>query len=149
MPVIPVAEARAELSAILRRFRSNPDSAPVVLGSHRKAEAVLIPAGQYHRLPATAIDLARLRALAPLIDRLATAAHVSDVRVFGSTARGEQTAGSDADLLVTPNAHATLFDIAQFEIDLEMLLGVPVSAVPATALDEGRDAAILRDAVAL
>ena len=42
-----------------------------------------------------------------------------------------------------------LFDTAQFEMDLELLLETPVSVTPITALGESRDAALLGESVAL
>lgn len=47
-------------------------------------------------------------------------------RVFGSVLRGEDNDGSDLDLLVDPLPGATLFDLGGLQIELEMLLGVPV-----------------------
>lgn len=153
MDVMPVAEARAGLSRLLADFRAQDDLGVVVIGSHRRPEAALVPYRQYLALSEhperPQADLARLRELKPVIERLAAASRLADVRVYGSVALGEQTAGSDVDLLVTPADDATLFDIAQFELDLELILGVPVSAVSARGLDAERDEAILRDAVAL
>ena len=149
--VIPVAEARAGLSAMLSTFRHDEAAEPVVIGAHRRPEAVLLPFEGYRRLAERGhgVTLEQLRRLAPLISRLADASHLTDVRVYGSVARGEQTVSSDVDLLATPVLPATLFDVAQFELDMEMLLGVPVSVVPATALDTKRDASVIREAIAL
>jgi len=151
MEVTTVADARAGLSRALAEFRRDGEATPVLIGSHRRAEAVLIPLEQYQRLTRAAdpIGLDRLRALASVIDRLARASHLSEVRVFGSVARGEQHTGSDVDLLVTADGATTLFDIAQFELDLEAILGVPVTAVTTASLDERRDAHILAEAIAL
>lgn len=151
MDVLPVAEARAGLSRLLADFRMNGDLEVVVIGSHRRPDAALVPYRRYQDLVRSGptVGLARLRELKPVIDRLASAAHLSDVRVFGSVARGEQTAGSDVDLLVDAGAEATLFDIAQFELDLELILGVPVSAIAAGGLDAVRDRGILEGAVPL
>lgn len=53
LAVTTVAHARAGLSGALRRFRAAPESAaPVILGSHRKAEAVLLPYERYEALTA-------------------------------------------------------------------------------------------------
>jgi DNA polymerase/3'-5' exonuclease PolX len=50
-PVIPSAEARDHLSGYLRRFREEGDQAdPVVFGSHRKAEGVILSYERYLRL---------------------------------------------------------------------------------------------------
>ncbi|WP_235282395.1 nucleotidyltransferase family protein [Microbacterium sp. SA39] len=97
----------------------------------------------------TTIGLDRLRAQRMLIERLAALSHLGDVQVYGSIARGDQNELSDVDLLVTPDADATLFDVAQFEIDMEALLGVPVSVMSAAALNSERDATILQEAVRL
>jgi len=47
-----------------------------------------------------------------------------DVRVFGSVARGEDTAESDVDLLVRFEKGATLLDQAGLSAELEQLLDV-------------------------
>lgn len=151
MDVTPIAEARASLSKLIDRLAADAASAPVVIGAHRRPEAVLVSLDQYRRMsaPAPVPTLDRLRELRRVIDRLAHAANLSDVRVFGSVARGDQRSDSDVDLLVTPQPGATLFDLAQFELDMEVLLGVPVSAVSTASLDERRDARMLEDAAPL
>ena len=55
-------------------------------------------------------------------------------RVFGSVARGEDTAKSDLDLLVDTTEHTSLFDLAAMELELERILGVSVHVTPAGAL---------------
>ncbi len=151
MQVTSVSDARAGLSRIIGSFRDGSDE-PVIIGSHRRPQAVLLPYDRFLALteagPAK-IGLDRLRAQRALIDRLAALSHLGDVQVYGSIARGDQTELSDVDLLVTPHADATLFDVAQFEIDMEALLGVPVSVVSAAALNPEHDAMILREAVRL
>lgn len=153
MDVISVAEARSGLSRVLADFRTNDDPQPLVIGSHRRPDAALIPFARYRELSSRAaggpVSLERLRVLAPVIDRLAAAAHLSGVRVFGSVSRGEEVTGSDVDLLVDAGADATLFDIAQFELDLELILGVPVTVVSTGGLDTARDRDILHEAVPL
>jgi predicted nucleotidyltransferase len=51
---------------------------------------------------------------------------VSNPRVFGSVARGEDVEGSDIDILVDTKATTSTFDLAGLEIELEKLLDVPV-----------------------
>ena len=51
---------------------------------------------------------------------------VSNPRVFGSTARGEDVEGSDLDILVEQFGVLTYIDLARLEIELEHLLKVPV-----------------------
>lgn len=54
------------------------------------------------------------------------AAGVSNPRLFGSTARGDDTDGSDLDLLIDTPPGFTLFDLEGLRLDLEALLNVPV-----------------------
>jgi predicted nucleotidyltransferase len=60
---------------------------------------------------------------------------VTNVRVFGSTARGDDEAGSDIDLLVDIPPRMGLFVLERFQIDLADHLGVSVDVVPATMLN--------------
>lgn len=55
--------------------------------------------------------------------------------VFGSFARGEQTPASDVDLLIEPDAQATLFTLARLELALEDILGRPVDLITFNALE--------------
>lgn len=50
-------------------------------------------------------------------------------RVFGSAARGDDTADSDLDLLVEFDADATLLDLSRMADELESVLGVRVDIV--------------------
>jgi uncharacterized protein len=153
--VVPVAEARAGLSTVLRDFRARgAEARPVVIGSHRRPEAVLIPYATFAS-HSTAADGAPTRTLEllhrrkQLIERLARANRIGEVRVFGSVARGDDTERSDVDLLVDPQPDASLFDLAQFELDMESLLDRPVDVVSRRSLDPARDRAVLNDAIAL
>lgn len=152
MGVLSVADARAGLSRLIAGVRDDPSAEPVTIGAHRRPQAVLLSVEEYRRIsdrtPAR-VSLERLHHLKPVIERLARAARLADVQVYGSVARGDQTQDSDLDLLVTPAADATLFDVAQFEMDMEVLLGIPVSAVSAASLDRTRDARILDESVPL
>ena len=58
----------------------------------------------------------------------------SNVRVFGSVARGDAGASSDVDFLVEFDAAATLFDQVALIQDLEDLLGCKVDVVTANSL---------------
>ena len=53
----------------------------------------------------------------------------SNVRVFGSAARGEADEGSDVDLLVDFEPGRSLLDHAALVVDLEELLGRKVDVV--------------------
>lgn len=52
--------------------------------------------------------------------------HVRNPRVFGSVLHGTDEDGSDLDLLVDPLPETTLFDLGGLQVELEVLLGVPV-----------------------
>lgn len=71
---------------------------------------------------------------------------LSDVRVFGSVARGAATTESDLDLLVHPGPATSTFDLAAFGVEVEQLVGAPVDVVSdrGTGPVMGR---ILREAV--
>lgn len=149
--VVTVADARRSLSEILRRYRADPDADTVIIGSHRKPEAAIVPFRVYSASAAGprlgALD--ELRRRRELVHRIAALNHLGDVAVFGSVARGEETESSDIDLLVTPGLEASLFDLAQFEVDMAQLTGREVDVVSRRALDAERDAAILAEAVEL
>jgi uncharacterized protein len=65
---------------------------------------------------------------------LARAHMATNVRVFGSLARGEDDDASDIDLLVDLEPGADLVDLAALDIELEQLLGHSVDVVPARLL---------------
>jgi uncharacterized protein len=54
---------------------------------------------------------------------------VTNIRVFGSIARGEQSQGSDVDFLVDLAPGRSIFDLAGFAADAEDLLGCRVDVV--------------------
>jgi predicted nucleotidyltransferase len=74
---------------------------------------------------------------------------MSNVRVFGSTARGTDRPDSDIDLLVDIGPKVTLFTLAGLEIELQRILGVDIDLVQADAIKPRLEDKILRDAVAL
>jgi predicted nucleotidyltransferase len=59
---------------------------------------------------------------------------VTNVRVFGSRARGDASPTSDLDLLVKFSPGTSLFDVIGFEQELEDILGIHVDAISETAL---------------
>jgi len=66
--------------------------------------------------------------------RLAHAHKIVSVRLFGSCARGEDTAESDVDLLVKPGEGAGGFDLGGFLMDVQDLLHRKVDVVTERAL---------------
>lgn len=74
---------------------------------------------------------------------------VTDLRVFGSVARGDEGLESDLDLLVHLPADAGLFLLGRFSDELRDLLGVPVDVVPDDGLKPRVRANIEPDLAAL
>jgi len=152
--VLGVAEARASLTKIIDGLVENRLER-VIVGSHRKAEAVMIPYDDYVDLVARPTNasggalLTQMKSKADLIRRLGAMSGVSDVAVFGSVARRTEHAASDIDLIVTLAPGSTLFDLARFELDMEALFGRPVDVLTRASLDPSRDSQILADSVAL
>lgn len=68
-----------------------------------------------------------LRAHREAIFALAAQYGVSNIRVFGSVARGEATPNSDIDLLVTYEEGTSLWDAVGLWQDLQELLGYDIS----------------------
>jgi uncharacterized protein len=56
-------------------------------------------------------------------------AGLRNAKLFGSTARGEDTEKSDLDLLVDAPQGTTLYDLARVELELEALLGCKVEVL--------------------
>ncbi len=71
-------------------------------------------------------SLAMLRAHREEILRLAARRGVSNIRVFGSVARGDAGPQSDIDLLVDFQVGESGLDLIAFAQELERLLGYPV-----------------------
>jgi hypothetical protein len=74
---------------------------------------------------------------------------LSNPRVFGSVARGEESPESDVDLLVDIPEGVGLVTLGRCQADLEALLGAPVDLVPSGDLKAGVTAEVLAEAEAL
>lgn len=80
----------------------------------------------------------------------AAAAHgVTNLRVFGSVARGQDHAGSDIDLLADLPPGMSLFGLGRVQADLEAILGTRVDLSPAQDLKPDVRTRADRDLVAL
>ena len=95
----------------------------------------------------------QIRQFAPQIKKIAQNHGIARLYVFGSVARGNATAQSDVDFLVEMQEGASLFGMAGFSYETEILLGVPVDVVPLSALPQIKDQEfvinIQKEAVAL
>jgi predicted nucleotidyltransferase len=81
--------------------------------------------------------------------RIATKRGASNVRIFGSIARGEADAESDIDLLVDLEPGRSLFDLGGLLMDLQDLLGHKVDVVTEKGLRERIREHVLKEAVPL
>ena len=75
--------------------------------------------------------------------------HASNVRVFGSVARGEDAPNSDIDLLVDLDPAANPLDLLDLGCELEDELGVKVDIGTASSLRPFLRDEVLAEAVAL
>jgi predicted nucleotidyltransferase len=89
----------------------------------------------------------RLDGLRDSILRTAAACGASNVRLFGSVARGEEHDSSDIDFLVRLEPGRTLLDLVRLESRLEALLGRPVDVVTEASLTEPIRSRALREAI--
>ena len=81
--------------------------------------------------------------------RIASNHGATQVRVFGSVARGEDDARSDVDFLVNLAPGRSLFDLGGIQYELETLLGRPVDVVTERGLKRHIRDRVLRESVVL
>ena len=74
---------------------------------------------------------------------------VTNLRVFGSVARGEDRPDSDVDLLADFPPGLGLFGLSRLEADLEDILGTRVNLIPAADLKPGVRERVESDLIAL
>lgn len=74
---------------------------------------------------------------------------LTNVRVFGSVGRGDETDDSDVDLLVDVAPGVGLLGLARCQQELETLLGAIVDLVPAPDLKQGVAGSVAVDVVPL
>ena len=86
--------------------------------------------------PKQALTLQELRARRDEILELAQRYGATNLRVFGSVARGEATPDSDVDLLVNFREGTSLFELSGFWQDLQELLGRDVNLLSENGLKE-------------
>ena len=74
-----------------------------------------------------------------LIDALVHKHRGISASIFGSVARGEETANSDIDFLVEFEKGSSLFDLLHLQNDLQVLLGSNVDVVSVGGLKKRDD----------
>lgn len=103
----------------------------------------LAPVAKLSRLQAVVRDN-RLR-----LRRDLQALGASNIRLFGSVARGEDVPGSDVDLLVDVAETVGLFALGRMQTAAESCLEVRVDIVPANSLKADVRERVLREAIPL
>jgi len=83
------------------------------------------------------------------IRRIALSHRVTNVRVFGSVVHGDDTEGSDLDILVEPTRETTMMDIAKIQLELSQLLPVPVDVLTPNGLPDKFRGQVIAEAQAL
>lgn len=83
------------------------------------------------------------------ISKIAASHGATNIRVFGSRARGESAATSDVDLLVKLAPGRTLLDLVAIKQDLEDMLGCPVDVVTEDSISPYIRPQVLKDVVTL
>jgi uncharacterized protein len=81
--------------------------------------------------------------------RVAAKHGASNVRIFGSVARGESGPSSDVDFLVEMEAGRSLLDLSRLVLDLQDLLGRPVDVADPEGLHWYIRERVLKEAVPL
>jgi len=81
--------------------------------------------------------------------RIATQYGASNVRVFGSAARGEAGPESDIDVLIHLASGRSLLDIVAIKQELEELLGRKVDVLTESSISPYLRERILREAIPL
>jgi hypothetical protein len=95
------------------------------------------------------VTLASLRQSAADITAVAARRGASNIRVFGSVARGDAGSASDVDLLVDLDPDRSLFDLGGLLMDLTDLLGTEVDVVTEASLKPRVRQRVLAEAVPL
>ena len=111
--------------------------------------AVLYPLGMERRFVPRSPLGKRLVEHRAAILKAVECRHASNVRVFGSVARGEDQPGSDVDLLVDLDPVANPLDLLELGCDLEDELGVKVDVGTPSSLRSFLRDKVLAEALTL
>ena len=115
---------------------------------HRLVLELRPPVQSQLGLPSTPLGR-RLRRHRRAVIELAERRGARNVRVFGSVARGEDTAVSDIDLVVDLDDGVGLTGLEGLRRELSELLRAEVDVVPAASFKSGTRREILVEAIAL
>jgi predicted nucleotidyltransferase len=88
-----------------------------------------------------------LRTYREQIRSVVLAHRATNVRVFGSVARGEDTDTSDLDLLIDPTSETSLMDIGAIRFELKTLLGINVDVLTPNSLPDKFREQVLQESI--
>lgn len=103
--------------------------------------------GDADAAPRRRVTLDELRAHRDEIYEIASRYGISNIRAFGSVARGEADEDSDLDLLVTPGPHTSLWGLSGFAVRVEGLLHVFTQVVTPNGIKARMRDRILGEAI--
>lgn len=132
-----------------RRQPSLPMLLKLVEASGHDVEIQLVHrAGEPEPLPSTATGR-RIRRCRGALVEAARRRGASNLRLFGSAARGDDTATSDVDLLVDLAPGSGLLTLIGLQRELTEILGIDVDLVPASGLKAELRDHVLSEAIPL
>ena len=88
-----------------------------------------------------------LRTYREQIRSVVLAHRATNVRVFGSVARGEDTDASDLDLLIDPTPETSLMDIGAIRFELKTLLGINVDVLTPNSIPDTYREQVLQESI--
>ncbi|PIS17606.1 hypothetical protein COT54_03775 [Candidatus Collierbacteria bacterium CG09_land_8_20_14_0_10_46_12] len=83
------------------------------------------------------------------IDQIAKDNNITYLALFGSTARGDDNADSDVDLLVNFDKRLSLLDLIQVERNFSITFNRPVDLIPQDSLNKYVKPYIVNDLITL
>lgn len=142
-------QAYLELAAGAKKDRETADAVRELILGELESGKPVSPASGACLAPGAAITLEDLRQCRGAILELAARHGATNVRVFGSLARGSAGPSSDVDLLVEIAADRSLLDHVALIQDLSELLGRRVDVVSDRGLNPRARRRVLEEAVPL
>src|SRR5437879_2968109 len=157
------ARARAKLSQValarraktsqpaIARYESGTASPSLgtldrILAACGRSLQLTAPQRRKVRQPSSGTRLALIRRMRGRLDAAARRHGISDLRVFGSVARGEENPDSDVDFLVNLDRGRTLLDLIGFQQEAADILGVGVDVSVPRMMKERVRARAMREA---
>jgi predicted nucleotidyltransferase len=141
-----VAEARAELVSAVRQAAAEGMTQAEIARQIGRSQPEVSRLLRFHGTTPLA---RRVRQHAGAIRRLITEAGGSRVRVFGSVSTGQDSDGSDVDLVFAMGTPLSLMELAALEQRIGELIGARVDLVPESAIRSNLRERVLAEAVAL